>query len=277
MKKKKCVIFSNGQGLGLQHFLNKSPQFRDYFDVFFLYNYKSNWHGKELPSELIKRSSLMIYQDLHDDNIYLPFKDVRQFFQNEKQTISFPNIYFSGLWPFFEEGEDIVSGKEIIDIINNGHSLKSIIQNFCSLSIFFDFEKRFLNSKNQLIRNESNTNIKFSDFILEHIRDKKLFLTQNHPTSTVFIFAVNQILSLLNLPHISCECTDINEANLPGYWPSSPYDCNYYNFSYKEAKNEEWKFFYSFIITRIYFGIGAKEQSLKRSLVKKYIKYLTHE
>lgn len=275
MKKQLCIIFSNGQGIGVQHFLEKSPHFQNYYDVIFLSNYKSEWQQKKFPSELLNKASLVIYQDLHANDTYLNFQDIRKFIKISSQLISFPNIYFSGLWPFFKEGKNIVCGEEIIDAIRTGDGLKSLIQKFCSLSIYFDFENRFQNSKQQLTYNELNTDVKISGFILEHIHKEKLFLTQNHPTSIVFIYLVNQILGTLNFPTIDCDCNDINEANLPGYWPTSPYELNYYMFPYKEEPDEGWKLFYSFLIAEIYYGIDIKEQPFRRFLVKQYIKHLT--
>ncbi|HIJ91448.1 MAG: WcbI family polysaccharide biosynthesis putative acetyltransferase [Desulfobulbaceae bacterium] len=276
MKKQLCIIFSNGQGLGVQHFLNKSPHFANYYDIIFLCNYKSEWQEKKIPSELLKNASVVIYQDLLNNDRHLKFKDIGKFIHSSSRLISFPNIYFSGLWPFFEEGANILSGEEILDDINKGEGFKSLIRKFCSLSLELDFDKRFSNSKQQLIHNESNTDIKISDFILEHIHKEKLFLTQNHPTSIVFAYLVNQILSLLNFPRISCDCTNTNEANLPGYWPISPYDSNYYNFSYQKIPDENWKFFYSFLIAKIYYGMGITNRPLQRFFVKEYTKFLTY-
>lgn len=276
MKKQSCVIFSNGQGLGLQHFLKKSSDFLNYYNVLFLSNYKSEWQEQKLPSELLKKATIVIYQDIHNNDLHLKLQDISKYIQNTNRLISFPNIYFSGLWPFFEEGENIVCGEEIIEAINKGEGFKSLIQRFCSLSIYFDFEKRFSNSKQRLIHNEINTDIKISDFILKNIHDKKLFLTQNHPTSIVFSYLTNQLLSFMDLPSISCDHSSINEANLPGYWPISPYDSNYYNFSYQKIPDESWKLFYSFLIAKIYYGMSINDRPLQRFFVKEYTKFLTH-
>lgn len=275
MKKKICIIFSNGQGQGVKHFLRKSPDFHNCYDVIFLSNYKSEWQQKKLPSELLKKAAIVIYQDINDNDRHLKLQDISKHIQRAIQLISFPNIYFSGLWPFFEEGENIVCGEEIIEAINKGEGFKSLVQRFCSLSICFDFEKRFSNSKQRLIYNEINTDIKISDFILKNIHKEKLFLTQNHPTSIVFSYLVNQILSFLNVPSIPCDYSNINAANLPGYWPISPYDSNYYNFSYQKIPDDSWKFFYSFLIAKIYYGMGINDRPLQRFCVKEYTKFLT--
>jgi hypothetical protein len=101
-----------------------------------------------------------------------------------------------------------------------------------------------------------------SDYIINNIKKRKLFLTQNHPTSTLILYVVKQILSRLHFDPLQKDnAIHPNEANLPNCWPVSPYERNHYGWDYdydwktfyEIKKDGNWQNFYLKLIGEIYF------------------------
>ena len=69
------------------------------------------------------------------------------------------------------------------------------------------------------------------------MQDQKLFITQNHPTSIVFIELVEKIINMLGCD-FNFEKTkySFNESKLECHWPQNKYDLNYWGFSYSQPK-----------------------------------------
>lgn len=91
-------------------------------------------------------------------------------------------------------------------------------------------------------KKEELCDVKIAAFIEKNIRKHKLFFTQNHPTTCVFIHCVNQILSKLGYNHKYNEFSfPENICNLPGECPHTSYDFKYWNFEYKiDNINNDW-------------------------------------
>jgi len=67
-----------------------------------------------------------------------------------------------------------------------------------------------------------------------------MFLTQNHPTTCIFIHCVNQVLSILGDPTKYNEFTyPENLCNLPNKWIHTSYDKKYWKFEYPETYNDD--------------------------------------
>ena len=120
-----------------------------------------------------------------------------------------------------------------------------------SIIFSFDYKNRFTKSIEILKKKEEICDIKISEFIEKNIIKHKLFFTQNHPTTCVFIHCVNQILSILGYNHKYDEFSyPINICNLMGEWPHTSYDIAYWNFEYNVSNvNNNW---YNKHITAIY-------------------------
>ena len=102
-----------------------------------------------------------------------------------------------------------------------------------------------------LIDREEKTEIKVTPFIEENLSRKKLFLSQSHPTSHIFIECVNQILDMIGydplLPSLDCS---LNEVSYDQCWPTSPYEMEHYRFEFIEQEDPDWKTFYVHEIER---------------------------
>ena len=119
------------------------------------------------------------------------------------------------------------------------------------MSVDCEFERRYDRSISILKDREYKTDIKVSSFIQEHLSWKKLFLSQSHPTSHIFIECVNQILGRIGYDPLpsSLDCSP-NEVNYNQCWPTSPYEMEHYRFKYVEQEDPDWRFFYADQIER---------------------------
>jgi hypothetical protein len=120
---------------------------------------------------------------------------------------------------------------------------------FLSLEIDFQFQKRFQNTLQILADKEKVTTVKAVHYILENYKSEKLFLTHNHPSSQLLIHCANQVLSFLHYPLLKKEDhPHPNEAELPGYFPMSPYDKSHYQLNwrhfYEKRKESSWRRWY---------------------------------
>ena len=215
-----------------------------------------------LPVDLFKKANFFIYQPIDNKYGCYATDNVKLYLPEHCQSISFPYIYNNALWPLFEDAQCIV-GKEIIsELLDQGYSLKQVTDLFCDEAIDFKLEERFKQSISILKEKERMTDISVSDFIACNLHKHKLFLTQNHPTSIVFVYCVNQMLRRVGFSVLPESLSyQINEASLPDSWPLSPYEKKFYGYQYqndwqalhRERKDSNWYKFHLKIIGKIYF------------------------
>jgi len=190
----------------------------------------------------LSKVDLFIYQPVQEKHgIYSTDRILSYLPESCCQRISFPYFYNNALWPLFRDGKCIVNASPIIELLESGASVIEIAMQFLSLKIDFQFQKRFQTTLHILAEKEAITTIKASQYILEHYKTEKLFLTHNHPSTQLFIHCANQILALLRYPLLRKEdYPHPNAAGLPGYSPMSPYEKTHYQFSYED----NWRHFY---------------------------------
>ena len=267
-----CIIYSNCQGRGVRRFLEKQDNFRADYSIHVINNYTAIAENKELPTELLKKADLFIYQPIHAKHGIYSSDKVLSLLSEKCKCISFPYIYNDALWPIFEKKGRYVGGNSVICLMKENKSLKYIIDTFMKLEIDFDFTGRFSYSNSILKKKEQVTTVKVADFIKQNFRSRRLFLTCNHPTSYVFAYCVNQILARLGYDLLeNAENLPENIANLPGFWPVSPYDRMFYKFHFKEDK--KWKKHYVDCIGEIYLKHMNNKTKWNLFYYKIYIEY----
>lgn len=257
--KDSCVIFANCQGGGIQKFLENHPPFSEKYNCYHVSNFEMIREAKPLPYELFNKTSLFIYQPVSTKHGQYSTKEITSHLHPSCIKISVPYIYNNALWPFFQEGEKII-GRETLDFLfANGSNLKQVINFFLELKLDFNFKSRFKQTLDILVRKETETNTKVSQFIIGNLPEKRLFYTQNHPTNDLFIYCVNQILALLAIRPLSPNRKfPDNFAQLPGIWPISPYDSA--AFGYKFTTHDPgWENFYRRLIIKTYNKNGYSQ------------------
>lgn len=261
--KKLCLIYATCQGRGINTFLQKSAAFQDRYRVEIVENYLAITAGAGILFDVLQQADLFIYQPVATRHGIYATDNLRKYLPLQCVTISFPYIYNDALWPLFEEADKIKGREIIVQLIEKGVSLKNIVEMFCSGEIDFQFARRFHESMAILRSKEAGTDVKVADFIERNLSRKKIFLTQNHQTSVVYLHCVNQMLDILQLPRLPIpDNLRLNEAALPDCWPQSPYETQFYGMGYRcdwrtlhpEKKDSNWHRFYLNIIGKIYLS-----------------------
>ena len=271
IKMPNIVYYSNCQYAGINYFLQISVP--TYYNIFHLENYGLIKEKKSIPVDKLKEADIFIYQPIDKRHgIYSTDNtienNIMSYLSPKCKTISFPYIYNSALWclippanidGYVGEYPDIdkyVNREPIQQLKSHGYSLNDVLRMYSNNEINFDYENRFEKCIEILRDKERKCDVKVSDFIVKHIGSNRLFFTQNHPTTCVFVHIANQVLSILgyNLKYNEFAFPE-NICNLPGEWPTSSSDMNYWKFEYQCNIQDKW---YIPHITNIYNNYQVK-------------------
>lgn len=263
------ILFcTNCQGEAICQYLKTCEEFNNLFNV----DYIENWillkqTNKNLPKYLnkLKKCDILIYQPLKEKHGKLSTETengLKTILKQNCKLISFPYIYNSAFWPFFHSGsidEEFYPGisgrklanKEVIISLLNRYNKTEILQKYENDIINFNYNENFKKTMLILKENEKNTTIKVSEFILNNYKNKRLFLTKDHPTKFILIYCANEILKILNINYFINELNftenyhkmqDSSYHTSKNMWPitkqcSEALNLNYYD---KDAKHF-WK------------------------------------
>ena len=251
------VYYTNCQfrGLdrGLDLFLQKHMKG---IKKFHIENYTFIKKKKPIPINIVKQADIFIYQPIDkkhgiystDTNIK---NNIMSYLSPECKTISFPYIYNSSLWgliiPSNQDGyvggypdiDKYINREPIEKLKVKGYSLNEVLQMYFKGEINFEYEERFNKSIEILKEKEKLCDVKVAEFIEKNIKKHKLFFSQNHPTTCVFIHCVNQILSISGHNHKYDEfaypenvCCPEHVCNSHNQICHTSYDIRYWNFEY---------------------------------------------
>lgn len=254
---KNIIFYTNCQYRGLKYFLEK--YFKDEKKIYHIENYTLIKYKKNIPIDILKLADIFIYQPIDKKHgIYSTQTSVEinimSYLSSNCKRISFPYIYNSSLWILippanidgyignYPDIDKYINREPIENLKAKGYSLNKVIEMYSKGLIDFDYENRFNKSLDILKKKEEFCDVKVATFIEKNIKKHRLFFTQNHPTSCVFIHCVNQILSILGYNHKFDEFAyPENICNLPGEWPQTSNDIKYWNFEYKNINiNNNW-------------------------------------
>ena len=266
---KKCIIFGNCQCSGIKQFL----QFSNFYEKYEVHQY-ANWqliqnNDMLIPIHNIKNADLIIYQPLSDVyNCYSTNKyNPTSFFNllNENcNTISFPRIHNNSIFPIFHKQH---SKQDIYGKINNlPNTIEELLYMYDNNLIDFDFNKRFQYNYEIAKEKEINCDIKIIDFLYNNIKNHKLFLTHDHPTSYVFNEVTSLICDNLDLDYnyeLGLSQTenitgleDSVYSSIKNQYPISRYAINYFGFNYIKNEDIESDIFYKNNIIDYYIKRG---------------------
>lgn len=171
-------------------------------------NYKLIKNNDILPEEVFKNADVLIYQPLNGhgklDSDYI----ISNIISKNCITVSFPYLYFLGYFPDYIDLEDEklpYQYKGINDIIEKNKN----VSKGDLLDIIFNIMKggyvsgneiidKFNYSINKLKEKEEKCDLKYSQFIIDNYKDKKLFHSPNHPSNVVLNKLFNDIIIKLN-------------------------------------------------------------------------------
>ena len=249
------VFYSNCQGQGLKYFLSDTIKEACFIII---YNYDIINEKGVIPVDILGKTDIFIYQPIDERHgEYSTDRSVENNILNHLpehcKCISFPYIYNSSLWcivsPAIIDGyvgdypdmNKYINSEPIEKLKEQGHTLDSVIDMFMSGKIDFNYEERFNKCMNILRKKEKDCDVKVADFIEENIKKHKLFFTQNHPSSYVFVHCVNQILEILGYENrYDVFGYARNIVNLPGVLNHTSHDMKYWKFEYRVKTNDKW-------------------------------------
>lgn len=249
------VFYTNCQFHGLNYFLKKDIPC---MNTQYISNYKLIKNNLPIPFNIIERTDIFIFQPIDKKyGVYSTDKNIKDnimvHLPSHCKTISIPYIYNSSLWILIPPCEidgyisnypmmnKYINREPIEKLKIKGYSLDEVLELYFKGKIDFDYCNRFNESINILLKKEEMCDIKVAEFIRKNIKKHKLFLTQNHPTTCIYIHCVNQILSILGYNHKYNEFEyPENVCNLPLEWPQTSYDIKYWEFDYNCNIDDNW-------------------------------------
>jgi hypothetical protein len=134
--------------------------------------------------------------------------------------LSLPYVYNSALWPTFPEGDRFHEEDLVASLVSNP-TPEAALREYLLGGKDFCYEARMDGTLERLRAHEATTNVRVADFIAENFVERRLFFTQNHPTSYVFGELIDQFNSLVTgvFPtRGSVERAGLNFAGLPLTW-----------------------------------------------------------
>ncbi len=249
------LIISNCQGNEILKYLNYCSVFQQTYNnqlviMPHLYNLTS-----DLPQDIIefcKKADLFIYQPMSIRRG--PFETetdngIIKYLKESCIKVSFPSlyadifpIYFEDQWQGKKTIRKIKGVNHIKNLINDGYSKTDIINLYERGDLYFELKERFEYCMKFMEEKEKKCEIKASQFIIDNIKNIRLFDTQNHPTEKLHGFISNQILKYLNFNHeidyLNLERFTINGDPGKFSFEDSIYMKKELNFNYLSDFNE---------------------------------------
>jgi hypothetical protein len=219
MNKEICIIAANCQGAYLKTLLPVCEEFKARYEIHYFVNYKH----EVIPSELLRKCTLLIYQPLGPKWGDLSRGRLLSRIPKDCHTISFNYLTFPGYWPFNAHDERNAPDEEfpfgqfpygdswIIRMLQEGRSPAEIYETYIDPAQFLkelNFEAIIADYQQKQEEIEERRDQKMLNFILENFRKIKLFETSNHPAQPLCVEQANEILSRLGLP-------SLNPAKIP--------------------------------------------------------------
>jgi hypothetical protein len=183
----------------------------------------------------IRDCDVLIYQPLRSDHGKLSEEHIRGSIVAQGATaISFPYVFNSGMYSLAHapraSGREYgrIYGQECVTGLLESHPLHTVLELYREGQIDFGLATRFSSCMDELRQREQTTDIKLSAYIGRNYRQRKLFLSHNHPATALFLHILSQIRDLVRLP-LSLDRIDTQNDNLaalpvPYGSPISPYD-----------------------------------------------------
>lgn len=262
---KKALFVGNCQNSGVLHYLNYNECFRNTYEVIRYNNYELIQNRSELPKHDLENADLFVYQpvnSIHGKYSTDPNQQgtMLNYLPDYVQTISYPYIYNSALWPLCQarlNANEWFGWESIYKLLVLGANENDIIELYRQNKIDWNYQKRY-NLTNEILKSKEDLcDIKIMNFITEQLTKQLLFLMPQHPTSVVFAYLANCILKFLNLEPIEISANEpINIVNLPdstynrsdNLFPIHKSAIDHYGFDFAEKYIKDSEVFYENLI-----------------------------
>lgn len=217
-KQQSYTIYANCQTSLIQAHLNLSEEFRQRYKYEALpRNYAAIQQNLEIPEDVISRTKLLIYQPIDSKYETRSSSYLKSKVASDCICISFPYVYFQGYWPEntknpvnkktkqFPFGKFPYGDSNIIEMIAKDYDAALILAEI-EREDFYSAEQidhNFRQTLSELIKRETETDLKISKFIKDNYKYYRLFHAPNHPANAIGFNLANQILEKLEMSPIS--------------------------------------------------------------------------
>lgn len=250
MKKKICLISANCQGAYLKALLGHHAEFKKENEIHYFVNYES----QKIPTDLLKKTDLLIYQPLRENWGQHSVKYLLATVPTEALSLSVNYLTFPIYWPtFVPEPRNKVSDvypfgpfpygdRFVVDMLSKDYSTLEILDKIYSPDYFnsFDIKTVIKHYKATQTKIETRRSQKMLSYIMNNYKDIKLFETYNHPARPLCVYQVNDILKQLGYNAYS----DSQYPDLPylkiNQQPIHPYITDALNLKFSATENTSY-------------------------------------
>ncbi len=221
----KLCVYSNCQGQGIKHFINKGhPE----FDIRLHQNFRLML-GETAVQPLLDDAGdcdVFIYQptpEFEGKGGFVPSTDkLQDICPIEAKKISFAYQFNTGFFPIVKHGRWWTGEWWVYMAKQTPENLLNLYDN--GMMQPFDCARRFAENLAEQSRREEQCTIKLAPWILQNFQTQHLFLLCNHPASALFVELAKRVLYEIDpaLCPVEIPYDGPNDANLPGWHALHP-------------------------------------------------------
>ena len=196
-----CLLHANCQGEPLALLLAACPEFSRRWRIVQYTNYTKD----AIPEDALRTATLFLYQHLGPEWMELASESLLARLSPAAASVSIPNMFFKGYWPFWRGEGPIAFSDALLDkLIDAGAAKPEILRVYLhgSLPKTVDMAASLAETLTLERAKERWCFIPVVDFVERHWRDRMLFHTVNHPGRELLVYAANSILACLGLPPV---------------------------------------------------------------------------
>jgi len=246
----RIVTFGNCQAEALASFLRRVLPATSYSISFYSNNSRT---GDLRPEQeilgAVREADVVVYQPLDDIHGALSEASVRATVRSADAAVSFVYLFNSGICSLIHVPQALdhpygfIFGEEtIIDRLDQGASAETVIDEYVEGSLDFGVSERFESCLAELERREQSTKIKLAGFIHSNYRQRRQFLTHNHPSTDLLVELCVKLRALTDLPIDLAALLRIQGENAAGLpfdeAPVSPHDAS--TLGYEFGHDPDW-------------------------------------
>jgi hypothetical protein len=213
MGRELCLIHANCQGDELLSLLGAHPSFARRFVV----RKYTNYLKEAVPQEDFDRCRLFLYQHLGEKWNDSSSGALLARLNPSALRMRIPNLFFKGYWPLWTNRSVMNYGDALLDhLVSSGCSEQEALHVYLrgNLAAKYDLDSLLRETLEHERRKEQGAVAGLADFIGEHWRERRLFLTPNHPDGELLLAVTDSVLRELGFGRLSPSA---RKAFTPGY------------------------------------------------------------
>ena len=229
--KKLAILYGNCQMDGLQRYLLRCPAFNDEYEIMLLppvFDYTSA-RLRRLYEGFWKLCDLFVSMRVQRENRFstkLATEELEALLPQRTKRLWIPNTFFRGYFPqarknkrnvdteMHQSGRFPFSDYYVDTIVARGGTAAQAIQRILQPDFLQGDEilKKVETSLEELEKREKDCDIRISDYIREHYRERQLFYSENHPINEVIKVVAGRIVRSLGLTWILTDAGEVESS-----------------------------------------------------------------